>query len=158
MSAPRIYLAGPIAGLTKGEANDWRKYVIEKLSPHGIVGVSPLRSEPLIGERYNVVYDDPRFGTPNAIRAKNVIDVNTCNATLEFLPKWANDLRPSYGTVTEHGMSLALGKPIILVSDDPYVLKHPLVGDAAQWRLGTLDEAIDVIVGTFGVYVDRRAA
>ena len=37
-----IYLAGPIAGCNKSEANDWRAFVCGKFPP-GVVGVSPLR-------------------------------------------------------------------------------------------------------------------
>ena len=41
-----IYLAGPIAGLTEEEATEWRAEVRENL-PQGIIGISPLRCEPL---------------------------------------------------------------------------------------------------------------
>ncbi len=64
---PTVYLAGPIAGCDKGEANDWRWHVAGKLRASGIVGISPLRCEPLVGERYMVGYEDPRFGTARAI-------------------------------------------------------------------------------------------
>ena len=41
-----IYLAGPIAGCTEEEATSWRDYVNSML-PYGIVGISPLRCEPV---------------------------------------------------------------------------------------------------------------
>ena len=41
-----VYLAGPIAGCTEEEATEWREYVCTYF-PHGIVGISPLRCEPL---------------------------------------------------------------------------------------------------------------
>ena len=49
-----IYLAGPIAGLTEVEATEWRGWVRERL-PYGIVGISPLRCEPL---KEGMVYTD----------------------------------------------------------------------------------------------------
>ena len=42
-----IYLAGPIAGCTEEEATSWREYVCTVCYPHGIIGISPLRCEPL---------------------------------------------------------------------------------------------------------------
>ena len=67
-----IYLAGPIAGLNEQEATEWRKGVIDTL-PYGIVGISPLRCEPL---KQGMVYTDdgatdPMWSDARAINAKN---------------------------------------------------------------------------------------
>lgn len=85
-SPPIIYLAGPIFGCTEGEAKDWRAYVTERLYPFSIRTISPLRCEPLIGERYDVAYADPCFGMPKAILAKNFLDLQRCDMTLAFFP------------------------------------------------------------------------
>lgn len=82
-----VYLAGPILGCTDGEANDWRRTVDKHLRPHNIIGVSPLRCEPLHGERYSMDYPDPRFGTARAIAAKNRFDVLNCDMGLFYIPK-----------------------------------------------------------------------
>lgn len=83
---PKIYLAGPIFGATGGEANDWRRDMTARLAPHGIVGISPLRCEPIVGARYDLHYADPCFGTPEAILAKNFLDLRACDLTLAYLP------------------------------------------------------------------------
>src|SRR5258706_8501454 len=70
-----VYLAGPISGCTGPEAHDWRVNVSGQLARHFIKGVSPLRCEPLRGERYSLTYEDPRFGTARAIASKNFMDV-----------------------------------------------------------------------------------
>lgn len=153
-----IYLAGPIAGCDKAEANDWRGYVIDKLRPHNIQGVSPLRCEPLIGERYGLGYPaDPKFGTARAIAAKNMLDVRTCDLTLAFLPH-RGVLQPSYGTVLEIGWASILSKPVILVTTDPYVAAHPVVNACAPWLLATLDDAVETIVGVLSVYAQKGVA
>ena len=46
-----VYLAGPIMYCDRAEANDWRYEVANNLMEGGLVGISPLRCEPLIGER-----------------------------------------------------------------------------------------------------------
>ncbi len=147
-----IYLAGPIAGCNKSEANDWRKFVCEKL-PNGIIGVSPLRCEPLIGKRYKLAYDDPRFGTPKAIAAKNWFDSNRCDMVLAYLPKEISVRRPSYGTVIEIGWAIGMRKPLILVTDDPQVRDHPLIAANVPWVFPDFEPALETIAGLGEVYV-----
>lgn len=157
-----VYLAGPIAGCTDGEANDWRRLIIEQLRPYGVIGISPLRCEPLHGKTYASAVDflpdakrervDERFGTARAIASKNKFDVHTCDMGLFYLPRALNEKRPSYGTVIELAWTSMIQKPTILVTDDPNVSSHPVVGACASWILPTLDEAVDVITGILGDY------
>ncbi len=147
-----VYLAGSITDCTKGEANDWRHNVSARLKEHGIIGISPLRCEPLIGERYQLTHQDPRFGTAKAIASKNFFDVQSCDITLAYMPREVNERRLSIGTICELAWATALRKPTILVTDYPFVRDHPVVQANASWTLETLDEAFDVIVGVLGVY------
>ena len=149
---PTVYLAGPIMGCNQAEANDWRIAVAAQLEAADIRGVSPLRCEPLIGERYSAQYADPLFGTARAIGSKNVFDVRQCDMTLAFLPAFANKMRPSYGTVIEIAWAHILGKPVVVVSDDPFILEHPVISACAGWILPNLDDAVELIVGVLGGY------
>ena len=153
MTYRHIYLAGPILGCTAGEANDWRHYVAKKLTYASgeLKGVSPLRCEPLIGERYTAQYPDPRFGSPRAIAAKNRFDVRNCDMTLAYLPKEMAKL--SIGTIIECAWADAYGQQVILVSDHPDIVNHPVLDACVDWKLETLDEAVDVIIGVLGGYV-----
>lgn len=155
MSNIYIYLAGPISGCTYGEANDWRDEVsrdLRDVAAH-IRGVSPLRCEPLHGERYKPEYADARFGTPSAIAAKNKEDVRRCDAVLAYLPA---DEPASVGTLQEIGWAAGLGKPIVLVTDNGRVRNNPVIKATVPWRfLETpcgFQEAIDTLTGIFGVY------
>lgn len=147
-----VYLAGPILGCNGAEANDWRTYVADKLKDHNIVGISPLRCEPLVGERYGIGTPDPRFGTPRAIAAKNKFDVRECDIILAYLPAARPGNIPSLGTLGEVFWGDAFNKQVILVSDDAFVNNHPVVDSAVDWKLETLDEAIDVLIGVLGGY------
>jgi len=147
-----VYLAGPICGCTHSEANDWRVWVVAKLKEHGIVGISPLRCEPLVGERYSSVYGDPRFGTARAIGSKNVFDVMNCDMVLAYLPKQADGRPQSYGTICELAWGFAFRRPTILVSDDKYVMEHPVLNTCAGWLISDLQQAVDVCVGILGGY------
>lgn len=148
----RVYLAGPVFGCNLGEAHDWRTEFSKKL-PFGMVGVSPLRCEPLIGDRYGMGYDDPRFGTPDAIAAKNFLDVQKCDLTLAYFPEDVTNANGvSLGTVSELAWAKALAKPTILVSTHAKVRSHPVILANSGWKLDTLDQAREVIEGVFKVY------
>lgn len=148
-----IYLAGPIAGCTEGEANDWREHVSDRLRVLGYVGISPLRCEPLIGERYGTGNDDPRFGTARAISSKNLADVQSCDLTFAYMPKPEEGRPPSVGTIIEIAWANAFRKPVVLVTTDPYILAHPVVNACASWILESLDDGLDVVDGLFHDYV-----
>ena len=149
-----IYLAGPIAGCTEEEATSWREDIINML-PHNIVGISPLRCEPLKeGMTYTEEGASPKmWSDPRAIATKNWLDTESCDLVLAYLPKELNEKRPSYGTVIEIGWAIGLRKPLIVVSDDKYLMGHPLIQHNASWRLGSLEDAAEVIIGLFGEYI-----
>ena len=111
-----IYLAGPIAGLNEQEATEWRNEV-NGLLPYGIIGISPLRCEPV---KEGMTYTDK-------------------GATI--------------GTIIEIGWAIGLRKPLIVVSDDEQYMDHPLIKHNASWRLDNLSDAVEVITGLFGDYV-----
>lgn len=151
-----VYLAGPILGMTEGQANNWRQVVAHALEPHNIVGISPLRCEPIHGPVYAAGYPDERFGTARAIMAKNLFDVKTCDMILAYIPKPPPGLVHSWGTMQELAWARALDKPAILVSDDPKVREHPVINASCGWVLDNLSDAEDVLIGILGGYTGGK--
>ncbi|MDR3562032.1 MAG: nucleoside 2-deoxyribosyltransferase [Negativicutes bacterium] len=150
-----VYLAGPILDCGKHEANNWRRDVDKQLSLYSgsaVAGISPLRCEPLVGDTYGLSHEDKKFGTARAIQAKNFFDVNTCDLVLAYLPTPPEGRHQSYGTICEIAWAHALGKPVILVSDDPGIVNHPVINASCNWVLDSLDEAVDVCVGILSGY------
>ncbi len=151
----RVYLAGPIKDCTEEQAKDWRHMVASELEYYNIWAISPLRCEPLIGERYKANYADPKFGLARAIRAKNAFDVRNCDMTFAYLPLPGPGVQhQSYGTIIEIGWAHILGKPVVLVTNDPEVRDHPVINASADWVLADLCEGIDVAVGILGGYAE----
>ena len=118
-----VYLAGPITGLTYGNArHGWRKEFALMLSPH-IIPLSPMRGkDTLMG--INEMQGDPDMYPSNALCAPSGIiardhnDVRTCDVVVAcFLG--AKD-KASIGTAVEFGWADAYRKPLIMVvEDDP---------------------------------------
>ena len=152
MSKPTVYLAGPILGLTGDEANDWRYKIAARLAEANIIGVSPLRCEPLIGKHYAPQYNDPKFGTARAIGSKNMFDVRACDMSLIYLPKPAEGRHQSYGTLLELGWAFAWRRLTVLVTDDPEIRSHPVVNFCANWVLDDLEDAVTVIISILSGY------
>ncbi len=151
-----VYLAGPIVGCTYNEANDWREYVagrLHDLSNGHVQGVSPLRCEPLMGDRYTMGNPDPRFGTAKAIGSKNVFDVHNCDMILAHIPKPPEGQRHSWGTICELAGGYFLNKQVVTVSDCDIIHNHPVITAMSGWTLRTLDEGIEVIMGILGGYI-----
>jgi len=148
MPKKTVYLAGPIGGKTKMEANGWRDTIQHRLKLHNIQGVSPLRCEPIINGVYDTLGDkeDKCFGTAQAIGSKNEFDVRSCDILLAYLPTL------SMGTLIEIGMGKALAKPVIVVADDPEFLFHPVIQHCSSWSLHDLEDALDVIIGVLEDY------
>lgn len=165
----RVYLAGPINNCTKGEANDWRNVACTRLTDFGITGISPLRCEPLVGERYGTDYPDPRFGVPSAIASKNKFDVANCDMMLAYFPpeeavgfktlvptlertdptySW-----PSVGTIWEIGMATMANKMVVCVCQNTILARHPVIR-TCHWLLETLDEGLDTVVGVLQDYAE----
>jgi nucleoside 2-deoxyribosyltransferase len=148
-----VYLAGPILGCNRAEANDWRHYVAEQLRPHGIVGISPLRCEPLIGSVYTSTYDgDKKFGSAKAIGGKNFFDMRACCAAIASLPLARPGGVPSVGTLAEIGALRAMDKAVCLVTDDPFMQAHPVLNYCADWVLDSYEEAVDLMIGLLTGY------
>ena len=141
-----VYLAGPITGEKHDEANQWRGKMIYELRRMGIKGISPLRSEPKVGDRYELFYDDDCFGTPKAIAGKNYFDVRNCDLTLAYLP------HTSVGTIVEIGWAKSLGKPVVVVSQTDGLFNHPLIEECTNWIVPDFDRALTIIDGLLGEY------
>ena len=144
----RVYLAGPILHESDGGANEWRRDADEYLARNHILGISPLRNERPHGPKYD--FQSLEGGGPNAIPAKNYFDVLNCDLTLAYLPKW------SAGTLLEIGWAKAHARPVVLVTQDPIFMKHPVLQWCCGWHYETLKEGLAAVVGLLSGYVGGK--
>lgn len=148
----RVYLAGPITGLTYDDGVDWRQYACRRLYDHyGLCALSPLRSKqylrPLGVLEENNCAIHP-LSTDQGIVARDRFDVMTCDAVLMHL---LGASRVSIGTMIEVGWADAWRKPIVLVMEDAdSIHEHGMLRNIAGFRVSDLDAGIDLIATLLG--------
>lgn len=143
---PKIYLAGPISGLTYDGAQSWRDRAVELLDNIGLEGYSPLRAKGYLKSAGVIEqsYEDTPLSTDHGITTRDRWDVQTADAVLFYLRD--SGPRVSVGTMIEVGWADARRIPIIVVIEKSgNVHDHPMVRDCTGFRLESLEEAIQVL-------------
>lgn len=142
----KVYLAGPIAGLTYDEGQDWREYAQAALASHFINGYSPLRQKDFL--RAAGVIGKTQFANPMATdRGIMTRDHNDCKTADAILVNLLGAKSVSAGTVMEMAWAYAYGVPLIVAMEETGNLhEHPMIRESIDFRVTTLDEAIAVTV------------
>lgn len=143
----KVYLAGPIRGLSYDDTTRWREYMQCMLLPD-ITTYSPMRGkEALSGssclDERDLITNDPTF-TPKGIVGRDYNDVRNCDLLLANL---LGAKRYSIGTISEIAAAHVLNKPIILVMEEGNIHDHPFVTEPAMYWVNDLDTAMDLIIG-----------
>lgn len=148
---PRVYLAGPISGLSFDEAqNGWRAVVEAWGLDNGVCVLSPLRGKDYlrgVGKLEKQYLDLSQLSSPQGIVRRDFNDVKTCDAVLANV---LNATRISLGTAWEVGVAFALQKPLIAVLEPGSVHDHPFITQSATYTFSTLDEALPALLYLLG--------
>lgn len=155
MSRPKVYLAGPITGLTYDDAQDWRDDAARVLEEHGIEALSPLRGKDYLrplgtlddaGDMTKSAYAMNKewpLSTPKGITMRDHNDVRNADAVLAYL-KGAEKV--SVGTVMEIAWAFAYRVPSIVVYEDGNPHQHAMINESSGLVLDDLDLAIRCIL------------
>lgn len=154
MSAPTVYLAGPITGLNFAGAVDWRKAVIKELAEVGIKGLSPMRGKEYLeaiakdtaftadGDKYAV---QGPLSTNRGIMTRDRWDCTRVDIVLvNFAPSHGNGV-VSIGTVMEIAWADLSRIPVVAVMPEGNIHAHGMVQEAVGFRVQTLEAAITLI-------------
>lgn len=142
---PRIYLAGPITGLSYGEArNGWRAEFASLVDANLIDLFSPMRQEGHLAEIQHIEHKayDGILSQAKAIVAKDRLDVQRADLVVAcFLGAKAISL----GTAIELGWADAMGKTTLIVME-PEGNPHDrfFLTEMADFRVQTVREAAEV--------------
>ena len=140
----KVYLSGPITGLSFEGCTDWREYAIRNLDAFHIQGVSPMRakdylkSEGIVGDSYeNTVLSSSR-----GIITRDRWDTTRCDVILVNL---LGAEKVSIGTVMEIAWADLSRIPIILVLESQdNIHEHSMIREATGFRVETLEEGLNV--------------
>lgn len=133
MRTRKIYLAGPITGLTYAEATGWRTLVQQILRPTGIECFSPLLGA-------DVINDD--MATDRAIMSRDYHDVVTSDL---IIANFLGAIEKSTGTIMELGFAYAHRIPVIGVMErEGNAHDHPMVREALAYRVTSIEMAASI--------------
>lgn len=140
----KIYLAGPISGLTYAEsALGWREMIKPLLPEFDLF--SPMRGKDFLANEGVLwgAYARHPMASVNGILGRDRNDVYTCDLMIAcFLEDRG---QPSLGTAMEFGWADAWRKPIIMVAEPTSAhRRHPMLQGAAVYSVDTLQEAADL--------------
>ena len=135
-----LFLAGPLTGISHGDALDWRKYVESKL-PSDVIAFSALRGKEYVAKEAVLKdsYPEHLLSTPQGTITRDRYDVSRCDA---LLVNFLKADRVSIGTIMEMAWADAWRIPIILAMEKGNIHDHAFVRQVAGFIAGDLDEAI----------------
>lgn len=142
----KIYLGGPITGLSWAEATQWRINLTEKFkdasfgSGRNYVCLSPLRGKEYLSEEQNIKhsYEEHQLSTAKMINSRDMFDVRRSDLLIVNLK---NAKKVSIGTVLEIGAAYILNKPIITVMEEDNIHRHSMLNEQSTVIVSDIDTA-----------------
>lgn len=141
----KVYLAGPITGISWGEATDWRDGVAAALAEHGLEGYSPLRGkEYLAGEtKIDPWYADKPMSCPKGLVTRDRYDVTSSHV---IIANFLGAKTVSIGTCMEIAWADIERIPVISVMEPDNIHVHAFIQELSGYIVPDLDEAVDITV------------
>ena len=140
-----VYLAGPIAGLTYGEGQDWREAIC-KLFPDEIKGMSPLRAKSQRLARAGIINDSYEDCPLTSQAGITMRDRNDCMRADAVVFNMLGAKTVSIGTCIEFGWADAFRRPTVLIMEPTGNLHdHPMVKQVSGFRCYSIEEAAQVV-------------
>lgn len=144
----KVYLSGPISGMTFDGANTWRQYVEQRFIDT-IIPLNPLRCKEFLRD-HGIL--DGKFGAGSEIDHWMTKDDfigtrdhwDTSRADVVFVNLLGTPI-VSIGTVLEIGIAHAARVPVITVmeGDGSNIHEHCMLRHYSTMRFDNLDDAVD---------------
>lgn len=139
----KVYLAGPISGLTYGGSELWRTEFISLMSDiPSIDCFSPLRAKSYLKDAgvLEQSYDHP-LSSDRGIMTR---DHNDCLTSDIIVCNMMGVQRVSIGSVMECAWAYAYRKPLVMIMENENVHNHPMLRESAGFRVETVKDAVMV--------------
>lgn len=141
----KIYLAGPITGLSYAEARlGWREYFPTLITDERIKCYSPMRGKDVLKDattlhRASAAYETSPITSANGITNRDRNDVFTADL---MVANFLGAEKGSLGTAVEFGWANAWGVPIITVIEkegNPH--DHMMLNYMTMYRVDNIEDA-----------------
>lgn len=141
----RVYLCGPISGLTYDRAVESRRSLSERFSELGIEALSPMRGKlSYVESRKEIMatrgYKDV-MRNDKAIVNRDRNDVMTCDLMFADL---MHATRVSIGSMVEFGWADAFRKPIVTLVEEGSLHDHAFVHQLSTYVTDDIEEAVSL--------------
>jgi nucleoside 2-deoxyribosyltransferase len=150
----KVYLAGPITGLTYDEAQDWRAGAQRELDAHGIQAYSPLRGKDYLravgrisgtGKEYQHM---GALSTPRGVTTRDRFDATNCDILLVNL---LGATRVSIGTVMEIAWAdLCRKQTVVVMEDQGNPHEHMMLEQCTGYRVTNIEDALHIVKAIAG--------
>lgn len=145
----KVYLAGPIMGLTYKEARyGWREEFAEALTDFNadVTVLSPMRHEGHLAEIQGPLTAtgdvNHIFSHPKMIVAKDFLDITRSDIVVA---NFSGATEISRGTLVELGYAFAGGKTIVVIMNTGNIHDHPFVREVAHVVTPSIKEAAMIV-------------
>lgn len=138
----KIYLAGPISGLTFDASEVWRNDFKSLIDPR-ISCYSPLRGKYYLKDRGPLegAYDENPLSTSKGLTRRDRNDCMNADLVVFYL---AGATRISIGTMIEFGWADAARVPTVVIMEPGNVHEHPMVQELTSFRVSTVEDAVKI--------------
>ena len=139
----RIYLAGPISGLTYEKAQDWRDKVAYALNSDNVECLTPMRGKGFLkGRTIHSGAWENEVASQKGITRRDMFD--TINATCLFVNLLGAKVA-SMGTVMELAWAYLEHIPTIVIAEkDNIHAKHVMMQEACTYIVPTIEEGVEL--------------
>ena len=149
-----IYLSGPITGLSYKGCTSWRQHVAKELASD-VVGLSPLRGKDFLAKMTTMPHtlEANVLSSQRGIMTRDRFDTTVCDA---LFANFLGATTVSIDTCMEIAWADMLRKPIILVMEaEGNLHDHPMIRDAAGYRVTTVEEGVALANALLSLEFDR---
>lgn len=152
----KIYLAGPITGLSYKETMNWRETIKSNL-PKNYITFNPMRAKEELAKfekiEINFELTDPvqsSLCSSRGVITRDFNDVKNCDAIIANL---SDETKVSIGTVMEIAWAKAFQIPVIaIVSQQDKLYHHPMINECVGFRVKSLTDAIEILTTLLPIY------
>lgn len=146
----RIYLSGPMSGLTERAAADWRRFVTLDLQEMGMHAINPMRGERFAPGPITSAKSAFKSCSHYDVTARDLHDVQKADAVLINL---AGSQEVSIGTIMELAWAYQARVPVVVVTGigdvGKRIAEHTMVKACAGWIVEDMADAEGVLATLF---------